>query len=72
MLNDQHDGYQENAAVDAANRAAIAAYSGEDSLVLHKLAADLYGWVLPYHNTYYDAYYKEFYGLPREVEMIWE
>lgn len=72
MLNDQHDGYQENAAVDAANRAAIAAYSGEDSLVLHKFADDLYGWVMPYHNTYYDAYYKEFYGLPREVELIWE
>ena len=72
-LKDQHDGYQQNAAIDASNRAAVASYSGGgDTLTLRKFTDDLYGWVMPYHNDYYDAYYKEYYGLPREVELIWE
>ena len=71
-LKDQYDGYRANAAVDAANRLAIAAYDGSDHLTQHRFANDLYGWAMPYHNDYYDAYYKEYYGLPREVELIWE
>ncbi len=71
-LKDQHDGYQENAAIDASNRAVVASYSGEDTLTLRKFTDDLYGWVMPYHNDYYDGYYKVYYGLPREVELIWE
>lgn len=71
-LKGQHDGYRANAAVDAANRLAIAAYDGSDRLTQHRFANDLYGWAMPYHNDYYDAYYKEYYGLPREVELIWE
>nr|WP_297171190.1 DUF6056 family protein [uncultured Agathobaculum sp.] len=71
-LKDQHDGYQANAAVDADNRAAIAAYDGADALTLRRFADDLYAWVMPYHNDYYDVYYKLYYGLPRETALYWQ
>lgn len=72
MLKNTYDGYRRNAAFDAANRAAIAAYDGGGSLTLRRFPDDLYGWVMPYHNSYYDGYYKEFYGLPLDTELVWE
>ena len=72
MLKDTFDGFRLNALYDAQNRARIAAYDGGETLTLRKLPKELYGWVMPYHNDYYDVYFKEYYGLPRKTELIWE
>lgn len=71
-LKDTFDGYRLNAAYDAQNHERIAAYDGGKTLTLRKLPEELYGWVMPYHNDYYDLYFKDYYGLPRKTELIWE
>lgn len=72
MLDQTHDGYRANAAVNAQNRAAIAAYDGTGVLALRRLPEEEYAWVMPYHNDYYDLYFKTYYGLPRETEITWQ
>jgi len=72
VMDRNYTNYGRNAAVNAANRATIAAYTGEGSLTLHKFPVDLYSWVMPYHNPYYNPYFNLYYGLPQETVIVWE
>ncbi len=43
--------------------------SGEvQALRLMKMQDDVYGWVMPYHNAYYDRYFCLVYGLPSDTK----
>jgi len=64
----------ENGAVYRENLKAIAAYDLDcgSPLVQKKLPNEYSTWVMPYHNAYYDNYYKLTYNLPQSVEIVWE
>jgi len=67
-------GTWQNAAVYRENLAAVAAFdpaSGEP-LRQSELPREDCVWVMPYQNDYYDPYYKDTYGLPRDTQIIWE
>lgn len=66
-------GTWQNAAVYRENLAAIAAYDPASGEPLHQtiLPREDCVWVMPYQNDYYDPYYKDTYGLPRRVQIVW-
>lgn|GEM_PF-2210006 len=65
-------GYGENAVVYRDNMAAIGEYREEEGALLQRqLPGESYGWVMPYHNGYYDAYYKLCFDLPAATRIIW-
>jgi len=72
-LKDTYDGYKLNYAVYQADLAVLDEIEATDTTVynLRKLPRPLYGWVMPYDNDYYTAYFKQYYSLPRRSEIEW-
>lgn len=73
-LNGTRVGYAANAPTyrDNLNRIESHLVSGTNGLLEQtKLPLDAYGWAMPYHNDYYDPYYNLAFGLPADLEIIW-
>ena len=68
-------GYNENAWVYQRNLEAAqnfsAGVSGKE-LIQYELPHGEYGWVMPYHNAYYDPYYKLYLGIDEKTKIIWQ
>lgn len=67
-------GYRANAEIAAENEARIAAYrAGEtEELILCKNAEENCGWSTPYTSDYHLYYFKVYFGLPKDTEILWE
>ncbi|WP_026894979.1 DUF6056 family protein [Clostridiisalibacter paucivorans] len=68
------NGYFTNSKVYDRNISICDKYKQKDYTELKqiKLPLELYGWVMPYHNLYYNPYYKLYLGLDDDVEIKWE
>lgn len=66
-------GYKKNSAVYMDNIAKIELYKeiGTNSLELNNFPDDVFGWVMPYHNNYYDPYFRRYFGLEEKTEIVW-
>ena len=69
-----YTGYSSNDAVYADNEALIELYheNGGDTLLQRKLIDEEFGWSMPYNSTYHEKYYKLYYHIPEETQIIWE
>lgn len=69
-------GYYINSPVYRDNEALIESYfsAGSDGEPLHqkKLILEDYGWSMPYNSEYHEYYYKIYYGIPEDTEILWE
>lgn len=68
-------GYAVNAAVYDNNMKIVREYLDRDSegeLVQYKLPAEVYGWVMPYHNEYYKVYYNLYIGVDKNTDIVWK
>lgn len=43
----------------------------EERLTQNKLPHEIYGWAMPYHNAYYDPYYKLYIGVDMKTNIDW-
>ncbi|MDR1328350.1 MAG: DUF6056 family protein [Oscillospiraceae bacterium] len=69
-------GYASSAAIDAVNRSILAKWSkaepdGRRELVLFRMRDDKYGWSMPYNSNFHSYYYRLYFGIPAETEIIW-
>lgn len=67
-------GYRANAAIAAENQRRITAYMDGDTqqLTLQKNAEENCGWSMPYTSEYHLYYFKVYFGLPSDTEILWE
>ncbi len=69
-----YSGYSENFAITAINEEKIAEFkeNPSESLTQYRLIHPKHGWSMPYDSKYHLYYYKIYYGLPNETEILWE
>lgn len=66
-------GYRNMSRIYDANLALVEAYKENESSILkqYRLVGETYYWAMPYHNDYYDAYYKLYIGVDRDTKLVW-
>ncbi|MDR2420950.1 MAG: DUF6056 family protein [Oscillospiraceae bacterium] len=66
-------GYASNAGIDAENRRRAAEWreGGGGELVQLKLRDERYGHSMPYNSDFHSYYYKLYFGMPGDTEIIW-
>ncbi len=69
-----YTGYSSNDAVFADNEKLIEQYNenGGDTLHQRKLIDEDFGWSMPYNSAYHEEFYKLYYHIPSETQIIWE
>lgn len=67
------EGYRDNAITYDENLAMVEEYKkgGQKELMQHMFKEDTYGWVMPYHNNYYEPYYKIYMDVDHNTEIEW-
>ena len=67
-------GYKTNFGVVAVNEELIKEYKDgtTQELLQYKMPYPEHCWSMPYNSTYHTYYYKMYYGIPEDVEIVWE
>lgn len=68
-------GYSSNAFIFDKNLKLAEVYRSENlggELIQYKLPKEMYAWVMPYHNPYYERYYNLYLGRHQKEEIEWQ